>query len=256
MKPKPTAPKPDALPKIGAPAQRALAEAGYTRLSQLRHVTVADVLKLHGMGPKAVGALRAALADAGLSFAGEAPHPDPRAPSDRPATPHPLVLQLRFTRSEFLRSVKGVSEDDARRRLMPMNCLSWNVGHLAWQEQRYFVQFAQGQMPFPDINTQFAFGCPASTPALKDMIAAWRAITKAADTWLDAVTPETLQSHVMKDGRPTQRQFGALLQRTIYHYWYHTGENMAIRQMLGHAKLGVFVGNIDAEAPYHPEAGA
>jgi hypothetical protein len=26
--------------------------------------------------------------------------------------------------------------------------------------------------------------------------------------------------------------FGSLLQRTIYHYWYHTGENTAIRQNL------------------------
>ena len=46
---------------------------------------------------------------------------------------HPLIDQLRFTRTEFLRSVKGVSEEDAQKRLLPMNCLSWNVGHLAWQ---------------------------------------------------------------------------------------------------------------------------
>jgi uncharacterized damage-inducible protein DinB len=168
-------------------------------------------------------------------------------------TIHPLVLQLRFTRSEFLRSVKGVSEDDARHRVMPMNCLSWNVGHLAWQEQRYFLHFAQGQMPLPEINEQFAFGCPASTPSLKDMLAAWRAITKAADPWLDAVTSDTLQAHVLNKGKPTARQYGNLLQRVIYHYWYHTGENMAIRQMLGHTRLGVFVGNIDDQAPYQPE---
>jgi hypothetical protein len=166
---------------------------------------------------------------------------------------HPLVLQLRFTRKEFLRSVLSVSEADAQRRVMPMNCLSWNVGHLAWQEQRYFLHMTQGQMPLPEIDKQFAFGCPACTPALKDMLAAWRTITKAADPWLDALTPATLQSHVLRNGKPTQRQFGNLLQRVIYHYWYHTGENMAIRQMLGHTKLGVFVGNIDDEAPYQPE---
>ena len=43
-----------------------------------------------------------------------------------------------------------------------------------------------------------------------------------------------------------------LMQRVIYHYWYHTGENMAIRQMLGHTGLPDFVGNIDDEAPYTP----
>ena len=37
---------------------------------------------------------------------------------------HPLVTQLRFTRSEFTRCLEGVSEEDARRRLLPMNCIS------------------------------------------------------------------------------------------------------------------------------------
>lgn len=37
--------------------------------------------------------------------------------------PHPLVYQLRFTRSEFLRAVKGVSDEDARKRILPMNCI-------------------------------------------------------------------------------------------------------------------------------------
>jgi len=46
---------------------------------------------------------------------------------------------------------------------------------------------------------------------------------------------------------------GSLMQRVLYHYWYHTGENMAIRQLLGHTNLPEFVGNIDDEAPYRPE---
>ena len=235
--------KPSDLPKIGAPATRALTAGGYTRLSQLTKISEAELLQLHGIGPKAIRLLREALAEVGSSFAGE----------PKRAALHPLVLQLRFTRSEFLRSIKGVSEDDARRRVMPMNCLSWNVGHLAWQEQRYFLQFVQGQMLLPAINEHFAFGCPASTPALKDMLAAWRKITKAADPWLDTLTPAMLQTHVMQNGQPTARQYGNLLQRLIYHYWYHTGENMAIRQVLGHEKLTVFVGNIDDQAPYRSE---
>ena len=52
---------------------------------------------------------------------------------------HPLVSQLRFTRSEFMRAVKGIKNADARKRLLPMNCISWNIGHLAWQEQGYFL---------------------------------------------------------------------------------------------------------------------
>jgi len=58
-------------PRLAAPAQRALAGAGYTRLEDLAHVSEADLKKLHGMGPKAIGQLRQALADAGLHFAND-----------------------------------------------------------------------------------------------------------------------------------------------------------------------------------------
>lgn len=166
---------------------------------------------------------------------------------------HPLVDQLRFTRSEFLRGVKGVSEEDARIRLLPMNCISWNVGHLAWQEQRYFLHFAQGRTLFPDIEREFAYGAPACTPSLKEMLTKWKAIMHAADPWLDALTSTQLQENVISNGRPIAYKYGNLLQRVIYHYWYHTGENQAIRQQLGHRRLPVYVGNIDDKAPYRPE---
>jgi predicted flap endonuclease-1-like 5' DNA nuclease len=58
----------DDLPPIGAPATRALAGAGITRLDQLPALTEAEVAALHGVGPRAVGRLREALADRGLSF--------------------------------------------------------------------------------------------------------------------------------------------------------------------------------------------
>lgn len=166
---------------------------------------------------------------------------------------HPLVDQLRFTRNEFLRSVKGVSEEDAQKRLLPMNCLSWNVGHLAWQEQRYFLHYGQGVMLLPAIDREFAFGAPGSTPSLKEMLAAWKTITAAADPWLDGLTSDFLLQNVISNGKPIVYKYGNLLQRVIYHYWYHTGENMAMRQMLGHERLGVFVGNIDDKAPYRAE---
>jgi len=166
---------------------------------------------------------------------------------------HPPVLQLRFTRSEFQRALAGLTDSDARRRFMPMNCISWNIGHLAWQEQRYCLWRSQGQMLLPHINELFAYGAPASIPALDEMWAAWHTITEAADPWLNTLTTEKLQQHVIIDGQPSDLIFGSLLQRLIYHYWYHTGENMAIRQLLGHRDLPEFVGNIDDEAPYRPE---
>lgn len=56
------------LPKTGAPAQRALESAGITTLKQLTNVTEAELLQLHGMGPKAVRILRETLQANGLSF--------------------------------------------------------------------------------------------------------------------------------------------------------------------------------------------
>jgi hypothetical protein len=168
---------------------------------------------------------------------------------------HPLVLQLRFTRNEFKRALQGVTDAEARRRFIPMNCISWNVGHLAWQEQRYWVYFRQKRLILPQINELFAYGAPASTPLLSDMLEAWQAITAAADPWLDSLTSEMLaKPHPITVGAGQNHYtFGSLMQRMIYHYWYHTGENMAIRQMLGQRDLPEFVGNIDDEAPYVPE---
>jgi hypothetical protein len=170
--------------------------------------------------------------------------------------PHPLVLQLRFARSEFKRGLEGVTDAEASRRFMPMNSISWNVGHLAWQEQRYWLQRGQERLLLPHISEQFAYGAPASTPALSEVWQAWEAIVAAADPWLDTLTTAQLheQHQITVRGDTFVLTFGSLMLRTTYHYWYHNGENLAIRQMLGHTGLPDFVGNIDEEAPYTPEA--
>ena len=63
------APALDTLPKIGAPATRALHHAGYTALRQLAGVPRADLAALHGVGPKSLRILQEALAEHGLSLA-------------------------------------------------------------------------------------------------------------------------------------------------------------------------------------------
>lgn len=168
--------------------------------------------------------------------------------------PHPLVLQLRFARGEFQRGLAGLGDEDARRRFLPMNCISWNIGHMAWQEQRYWLTRLQDKIPLPHLNELVGYGQPACTPSLAEMWDAWQTITRLADPFLDALTtPQLLDVHHLED-QQIDFTAGNLLQRVIYHYWYHTGENAAIRQMLGHMDLPEFVGNIDDEAPYHPEA--
>jgi predicted flap endonuclease-1-like 5' DNA nuclease len=58
------------LPKgVGRPAMRALASVGVTELDQLTRFTEAELKALHGMGPKALGILKAALAAEGKALA-------------------------------------------------------------------------------------------------------------------------------------------------------------------------------------------
>ncbi len=57
------------LPKLAAPAKRALASAGLTSLVLLSRATEADVMELHGMGRNAMAILKAAMKAKGLSFA-------------------------------------------------------------------------------------------------------------------------------------------------------------------------------------------
>jgi hypothetical protein len=102
------------------------------------------------------------------------------------------------------------------------------------------------------MNKAYAYGAPASTPLLEEVISAWQAITAAVDPWLDSLAPEDLLKNVDRGKDFGSNMLGSLLQRVIYHYWYHNGENLAIRQALGHTNLPQFVGDIDREAPYRP----
>ncbi len=165
---------------------------------------------------------------------------------------HPLVVQLRFTRAEFKRGLEGITDEEARRRFLPMNCISWNVGHLAWQEQRYWLTHMQGQTIVPILNELVAYQGPATTPPLADMWQAWHTVTAAVDTYLDTLTTAKMLEPYLYDGKPVY-SIGSRLHRVIYHYWYHTGENMAIRQMLGHTNLPQFVGDVEDLAPYRVE---
>lgn len=178
----------------------------------------------------------------------------------------PLVTQLRFARSEFRRCLEGVSEEDARKRLLPMNSISWMVGHLAAQEQDYFVFFPQGKVPHPQLNISHGYGQPAVTPPLADMWDIWEDIIEAADPFLDKVTADQLETHLEQDikavkdalfvpGQVNEKMLakervrsgeniGTRILRVTYHYFFHTGEAHAIRQQLGHPDLPYFVGEM------------
>jgi hypothetical protein len=166
--------------------------------------------------------------------------------------PHLLVNQLRFARSEFVRSLEGVSEGDAIRRILPMNSISWMVAHLANQEHRYWVILARQKEVAAGLYELAGYGRPASTPPLKEMWAVWRKVTAEADVFLETLTPTIMQGFLLRDGKPVAENTCTLLMRNIYHYWYHTGEASAVRQMLGHTNLPEFVGDMSS-ASYRPE---
>jgi hypothetical protein len=66
------------------------------------------------------------------------------------------VDQLRFARSEFKRGLRQVSEEDGAKRLAPMNSIGWMIGHLAWQEERYWLRRAQDIILIPRLDKELA----------------------------------------------------------------------------------------------------
>lgn len=76
------------FPKIGAPATRALASIGVTCLEQLRGYSDADLLDLHGFGPRALDLVREALG----------PHdPTPDASPNDPTAPGKIDISFTAT---------------------------------------------------------------------------------------------------------------------------------------------------------------
>jgi len=150
-----------------------------------------------------------------------------------------------------MRCLAGISDEDARKRLLPMNCISWMIGHLATQEQFYWVYFAQGKLVQPHLYELVGHGRPASTPPLEEMWQAWQEVTTAADEFLETITSELTTTYLRQGDEHSRETVGTMLQRNIYHYWFHTGEAHAVRQQLGHSDLPQFVGDMST-AVYRP----
>jgi hypothetical protein len=166
---------------------------------------------------------------------------------------HPRVEQLRFARSELVRGLVGITDEEARRRFLPMNCISWIVGHLAGQEYRYWLLRGQGRDPLPIANELAAYGKPATTPPLDVAWDTWRSVVELVDPYLDGLSGADLETRYLINGQPHGETVGTMIQRVTYHYWYHIGEALAIRQLLGHVDLPEFVGDFGDEAVYRPE---
>jgi len=62
------APRSELTPRIGKVATRELALHGYTRYDKLTRASAAQLLRIHGVGPKAIRILAEELATMGLAF--------------------------------------------------------------------------------------------------------------------------------------------------------------------------------------------
>ena len=128
------------LPKIGAPATRALEAAGYTSLKQLTKISEAELGQLHGMGPNALGKLREALETKGLSLkADKRNEPKKKKPSPISRTDkvdeymamlqHPLKSVAQAVRE----IIKGVDQDITED-------VKWNAPSFSYKGE-YLVTF-------------------------------------------------------------------------------------------------------------------
>jgi uncharacterized protein YdhG (YjbR/CyaY superfamily) len=102
---------------MGKVAPRELANAGYTRLKQLTKVTEAELLKIHGVGPKAIRILRELLAEKGMSF-GAASKPTVKKEASASAVEkfmdkldHPFKAEVQFLRAVIKKVNKGITEE-------------------------------------------------------------------------------------------------------------------------------------------------
>ncbi len=153
---------------------------------------------------------------------------------------HFIVTQIQFAKESWLRGLKDVTPEDAKKRFGESNCISWMVGHMA-----QFDQMAWLDTPVADLET-FAWGRPASTPELSDVLDAWHTVNIEVNHVLNTFTEADMQ----RPSRFTEENCATMLQRQTWHYWYHLGEMQAIRQMMGHQGLPQYVGRMGSTVYY------
>jgi len=145
---------------------------------------------------------------------------------------HTLVDMHYLARKEFERNLQGLTDEDARKRIEPMNCISWIIAHVACQYRAFFVDWPQGKETDPQYQV-YGYGSPASQPSLEEAMTLWHNACQEADAWLQSATSESLQNNGAFTS-PENENWGTLLVRSIFHTWCHLGEISSIRQILGH----------------------
>ena len=145
---------------------------------------------------------------------------------------HTLVQMLELSRKEFDRNLTGLTDEDARKHIEPMNCISWLIAHVANQHNALFVEWPEG-LPADPRYTPYGYGAPTSEPTLAEALELWKDACQNSLPYLEAVNDETLQV-IDAAPFPLRENRGTLMVRCIFHTWCHIGEISSIRQILGH----------------------
>lgn len=162
---------------------------------------------------------------------------DPFAPA--PGAHH-LVRYLQHARRELRRAVDGMALPDLERHVGGINSVAWMVGHLAWQEQAYWLT-SRGEPALADLDA-YGRGRPDATSEFDALFAVWVRVTAAADGWLTRLGDADVRSHLRGRRLFEQENVGTLLTRTSSHYYLHIGQITAVRRLLDD-RVPAFVGS-------------
>ncbi len=149
---------------------------------------------------------------------------------------HHLVRYVWHVRRELERSLENISEADLNREVGGLNSIAWMIGHLAMQEQAYWLFFRGEELVEKNLK---AYGSKVEDPKeFAELFELWKSITEQSNGWLETATTSDLENQFEKAKENT----GSLLTRVIGHYYFHIGQIATIRKLLGYDVPG-FVGS-------------
>jgi hypothetical protein len=161
-----------------------------------------------------------------------------------------------------------LTDEDARARLRKadgteMNAISWLVGHMSWQWVRLATRaiYARdlpeldgrfGQLPESDSDPladlrrrvyRYRTGTqiPPDPPSILEAYELLHESRLATTGWLSSAGPQLLASTIGPgDASPSiaREPIGKNVMRNVLHTFTHSGEILAVRQMLGHPEIG------------------
>ncbi len=164
---------------------------------------------------------------------------------------HHLVRYIWHVRRELERVLDGISEADLNREVHlnddsgSINSIAWMIGHLAMQEQAYWLLFTGNELV--DKNLKVYGGKVEDAKDFAELFELWKKITEQSNAWLETATPKDLENTFEKARENT----GSLMTRVIGHYYFHIGQIATIRKLLGY-DVPSFVGSQEG-AYYTPE---